>query len=72
MSDTLDRKRVPSGNIHIDVLVIRFPATSMERMALGLFSLSMKIVPDRDVKGPRSENWRDLSVSALILAIQRA
>ena len=61
MSGSLDKKRVPSGNIHSDVLVdIKcFPATSMERMALALFPLSIKIVPDIDIKGPRGENWRD-------------
>ena len=61
MSGSLDRKRVPSGNIHSDVLVdiMCFPATSMERMALALFPLSIKIVPDIDIKGPMGENWRD-------------
>ena len=61
MSGSLDRKRVPSGNIHSDVLVdnMCFPATSMERMALALFPLSIKMVPDIDIKGPRGVNRRD-------------
>ena len=61
MSGSLDKKRVPSGNIHNDVLVdnMRFPAISMERTALALFPLSIKIVPESDIKGPRGENWRD-------------
>ena len=61
MSGSLDRKRVPSGNIHSDVLVdnMCFPATSMERIALALFPRLIKIVPDSDIKGPRGENWRD-------------
>jgi hypothetical protein len=58
MLGSLDKKRVPSGNIHIDVLVdiMCFAATSMERMALALFPLSIKIVPDIDIKGPRGVN----------------
>ena len=72
MSGSLDRKRVPSGNIHNDVLVdsMRFPATSMERMALVLFPLLIKIVPDSDIKGPRGENWRDFfAMMAVCLGI---
>ena len=58
MSGSLDRNRVPSGNIHRDVLLdnIRFPAFSMERKDLAVFPLSMKIVPDIDINGPRGEN----------------
>ena len=61
MLGSLDRKRVPSGNIHSDVLVdtMRLAAISMERMALALFPLLIKMVPDINIKGPRGENCRD-------------
>ena len=72
MSGSLEWKRVPSGNMNSDVLVdnMCFPATSMERMALALFPLSIKIVPDIDMKGPRGVNWRDFfAMTAVFIGI---
>ena len=72
MLGSSDRKRVPSGNIHRDVFVdiMCFPATSMEWMALALFPLSIKIVPDNDIKGPMGENLREfLAMTAVCFGI---